>query len=189
MRVRRSVVSLGKGSRCSSWEVPASRPLPTIARCFGRAVPFAGGAGAGWGSDRHAEPTAGGRADPGLAGGQAAKQDPPSTSARIGSRIRRTGRGTLRDGLNEVRSRTACRDELTCSSALCSDSILPGLGPTSLLPTNTLTVSNCRAYGRHPCGARRASLIASDTPGRAPLRRSDPVADPGMGRDGLSPRG
>jgi hypothetical protein len=43
--------------------------------------------------------------------------------------------------LIEVRSRTACRDELTCAAALSLlGSTLTGLGPTSLPPTNTLAV-------------------------------------------------
>jgi hypothetical protein len=184
-----------KGSLCSSREAPAPRSLPTIAARI---------RGMLWTDGRYiwqvAQELDGYRTfmwDRLL--GTVLIQD--WREGELPSRIRRRlqlvsdleqdGRGDGEthasrwpdaDLIDGVWSRTACRGELTCAAVLCPDSILPGLAPTSLPPTNTLTVSNRRAYGRHPCGARRASLLASDTPGRASLGRSEP-----RGRSALGP--
>jgi hypothetical protein len=86
------------------------------------------------------------------------------------------------DLIDEVPSRTACHDELNWPAVLFSEAFSPDWRPPAL----------------HTCGARpgfpparwlQASLMTSETPGGASLRRSDPVADPCMGRIWLSPRG
>jgi hypothetical protein len=66
--------------------------------------------------------------------------------SRVDSPFQFVSRAPDADLIDEVRSRTACLDDFVCSSALIG-STLPGLGPTSVPPINTLAVSMNTAYG------------------------------------------